>query len=457
MSIPFHQKIANEIKRRSLMRHEGLYLVALSGGADSVALLRVLIVLEYKVEAVHCNFHLRGEESDRDENFCVSLCEQLGIKLHLVHFDTLGYASAHHVSIEMAARELRYGYFEQLRLALNAEDICVAHHQDDQVETVLLNLVRGTGLAGLQGMCPRNGHIIRPMLGMSRAEILVYLNSLDQSYVTDSTNLDNELQRNKLRLDVIPLLETINPAVKENIARMTDHLHEVTKVVEGSLRESTNIIQVDDNCYDLNVLSAQLSPEYLLWSIVSQYGFNSAQASEIMANRQSGAKWKSTHYVACVDRDRLYILPRKDWEEDLPEFRIPEIGTYQYPHVLNWGNEKEGHRDQTHFRFVTQFVDSKSDINKSHLTATLDADEVEFPLTLRPIHEGDRFVPFGMKGSKLVSDFLTDLKMPLPQRRRQLVLTDAHDNILWLVACRIDNRFALIKGHSTKALIITTE
>ncbi|MCI1684992.1 MAG: tRNA lysidine(34) synthetase TilS, partial [Prevotella sp.] len=160
-----------------------LYLVALSGGPDSVALLRVLADLDYQIEAVHCNFRLRGDESDRDEAFCRHLCQSFHVPFHVTHFDTRTYAALHRVSIEMAARELRYPYFEKLRQAIGAAGICVAHHQDDSVETVLMNLLRGTGLKGLEGILPQQGYLIRPLLGVSRSDIEQYLSSIGQDFV----------------------------------------------------------------------------------------------------------------------------------------------------------------------------------------------------------------------------------------------------------------------------------
>ena len=199
----------------------GKYIVALSGGADSVAMLLVMRLmaqeLGLKVDAAHCNFHLRGDESMRDELFCKDLCQRLGVPFHVVHFDTQAYADLHHVSIEMAARDLRYAYFENLRQDIAALDICVAHHRDDSVETVLLNLVRGTGLRGLRGIQPRNGHIIRPLLTVSRQDILQFLSAQGESYVTDSTNLHNDVKRNKIRLDIMPLLRELNPSVAQSI------------------------------------------------------------------------------------------------------------------------------------------------------------------------------------------------------------------------------------------------
>ena len=181
-------------------------ILALSGGPDSVALLRMMLDEGYNVEAAHCNFHLRGAESDRDEAFCKNLCEKLGVKLHLVHFDTKEFAQLRGISIEMAARELRYRWFTQLAQDTGAEGVCIAHHSDDQVETILLNMLRGTGFKGLLGMKRKNGIFLRPLLDVSRNEILQYLDAIGQDYVTDSTNLEDDVQRNKLRLDVIPLL-----------------------------------------------------------------------------------------------------------------------------------------------------------------------------------------------------------------------------------------------------------
>ena len=211
------QKISDYISKHSLLSRDALHLVALSGGADSVALLRILRDLDYQIEAAHCNFHLRGAESDRDEAFVRQLCDSLGIKLHLIHFDTETYASVHQVSIEMAARELRYGYFRSLCKDIGAETVCVAHHRDDAVETFLMNLLRGSGIHGLTGIRPKNGQIVRPLLCVGRQDILDYLHSIGQDYVTDSTNLESIVLRNKLRLQVLPLLKQLNPKAVENI------------------------------------------------------------------------------------------------------------------------------------------------------------------------------------------------------------------------------------------------
>ena len=214
-------KVEKYIAKHNLLTKEKSVLVALSGGADSVALLVALLKLEYRIEAVHCNFHLRGEESNRDETFVRELCQRRGVKLHVIEFDTTQYAKEKGISIEMAARELRYDAFEKLRKETGAGAIAVAHHMDDSAETILLNLVRGTGIKGLHGIQPKNGYIVRPLLCVGREEIIDYLKWRNEQFVTDSTNLTSDYTRNKIRLEIIPKLAEINPSIKENLSTAT--------------------------------------------------------------------------------------------------------------------------------------------------------------------------------------------------------------------------------------------
>ena len=218
------------IEEKDLFNLQDKVLVALSGGADSVALLRILLSLGYTCECAHCNFHLRGLESDRDESFVRQLCEEHSIPLHVTHFDTSAYAKEHHLSIEMAARELRYEWFEHIRKEIEASVIAVAHHRDDSVETFLLNLMRGAGINGLKGIPVKNGYIVRPLLSVSRDVILDYLQAINQGYVTDSTNLEDEYMRNKIRLNILPLMKEVNPSVMETIQETTFRLSEVASI-----------------------------------------------------------------------------------------------------------------------------------------------------------------------------------------------------------------------------------
>ena len=479
-----------------LFVYGGKYIVALSGGADSVSLLFVLKHLEHElgigVEAAHCNFHLRGAESVRDEVFCKQLCERLSVPLHLIHFDTQAYADLHSVSIEMAARDLRYGYFENLRRDIKAQDICVAHHRDDSVETVLLNLVRGTGLRGLRGIQPRNGNIIRPLLSLSREDIVQYLDALGESYVTDSTNLHNDVKRNKIRLDVMPLLRELNPSVSQSIFESSLRVGEALKVFDEAMKRSIADVttplrgctclkctnQPVEKCTNQPVrkctnqpllvqqrllhqqrctfqanhpltisidrLKQQPSPEYTLHEILSPRGFTSAQIEQIYGSLDTCSAGKiiaSDSHELAFDRGSLLVQPRTNVADATRSMRIPETGTYVFSDSLKIKVAAEDCGDD--------YVPSRAAD-----CVCLDASDIKFPLTLRHIEQGDRFVPFGMNGMKLVSDYLTDRKKNVFEKRAQLVVTDAQQRIVWLVGERTDNRFRISK-ETSKALRLT--
>ena len=259
-------KIARFIAQHDLMAPErGTYVVALSGGADSVCLLLALRELGYLVEAAHCNFQLRGDESMRDEAFVRTLCNKLNIELHLIHFDTKTYAELHKVGIEMAARQLRYRYFEQLRRDIGAAGVCVAHHQDDSVETIAMNMLRGTGLRGLTGIQPRQGHILRPLLCLSRREIEQWLaNEQHQDYITDSTNLQRLTARNVLRLDVFPRLAEWWPTATEGMLTTARRVAEAMRVYDAAIRAAIRELIADDSIA-IDDLRRQPSPESLLF------------------------------------------------------------------------------------------------------------------------------------------------------------------------------------------------
>ena len=444
-----------------LLTPGGKYIIALSGGADSVSLLLVLKHLESELgislEAAHCNFHLRGDESLRDEQFCQQLCRRLHVPLHLVHFDTHAYADLHHVSIEMAARDLRYAYFEQLRRDISAADICVAHHRDDSVETLLLNLVRGTGLRGLRGIQPRNAHIIRPLLSHSRQQIEQYLDALGESYVTDSTNLHNDVKRNKIRLNIIPLLRELNPSASQSIfetsLRVTEALkifddaiqHAIADVTTPQTQNSKLKTQNSPLIISVDRLKQQPSPEYTLHEILSPRGFTSAQIEQIYTSLDTNPTGKiitSCSHELAFDRSTLILQPKTPTPLVRP-MHIPETGTY----VLS---------DSLKLKVETEECGDHYEPSRTADCASLDASDIKFPLTLRHIQPGDRFVPFGMTGTKLLSDYLTDRKKNIFEKRAQLVLTDAQQRILWLVGERTDNRFR-ITPHTQQVLRLTLQ
>ncbi len=411
------------IARHRLLAGNGKYIVALSGGADSVALLLLLLDMGYEVEAAHCNFKLRGDESDRDEAFVRELCENRGVALHLVHFDTRAYAELHKVSIEMAARQLRYAYFEQLRRDIDARGICVAHHREDSVETLLINLIRGTGVHGLCGIRPRNGYILRPLLCVGRKEITDYLASKQQPYVTDSTNLVDDVVRNKVRLNILPLLRDINQGVVGNIQATAERMAEVAAIYDQAVSEAKRRVVNEGK-----VRKADVTSESLLFEILRDYGFPPPVAGQVFSRLDAppGRVFSSPTHDLLIDRDCLIIEPC----EELPHpMRIPECGIYIY--------------GKLRLRFEVNTIGGSFSPSRAKNAVSIDGYAARFPLIIRPAAEGDRFTPFGMRGSKLVSDYLTDRKRTLFDKRRQLVVTDAGNRILWLVGERIDNRFRI--------------
>lgn len=426
-------KVADFIEREELLSRDGLHLVALSGGADSVALLLVMKELGYRIEAAHCNFHLRGEESNRDEEFVKMLCKRHNVPIHLIHFDTEEYASLHQVSIEMAARDLRYQYFHQLCHDIGADSVCVAHHRDDAIETFLMNLIRGAGIHGLTGIRPKNGQIIRPLLCVSRQEIEDYLHSKGQDFVTDSTNLIDDVVRNKIRLRVLPLLRVINPNVANNIDKTANYLRQAEKILDNELSvQKSSLIQNNEVYESQSVAISQLlqlpSPELFLHEWLTQMGFNSSQTEQIFTHLigQSGREFSSPTHTLIIDRNQLVVEPLKS---PMKTMKIPETGHYRYT-------------DDLRFSFI---ISDDVKISKSDNSITLDTEKVQFPLTIRSLQPGDTFCPFGMKCHKLVSDFLTDRKMNILEKRRQLVVTDAKGEIIWLVGLRTDNRYKVEK------------
>ncbi len=428
-------KVERSIMANALMQKDSLYLVALSGGADSVALLLSLKRLGFRVEAVHCNFHLRGEESDRDEEYCKKLCNTEGVQLHVVHFDTVSYANLHKQSIEMAARNLRYSYFRQLASDIGAVGICVGHHIEDSVETLLINLIRGTGINGLTGIGMRNGIILRPLLEVTRQEIEDFLKRLSVSYVTDSTNLVDDVTRNRIRLNIMPLIREINPSADHDIAKTARRIEEANKVFQAAIGDACkNVVsesQFGGFSIDVQKLLQQISPQYTLFTILSDFSFPPSMIDNIfegLTKLKNGSMFSSKTHDLLFDRGKLLIQPTStDRKQGM---KIPETGTY----IFN-----------DHLKLAFQAVKKTDDfkLSREKSVATLDADIVSFPLTVRRCKEGDWFIPFGMRGKKLLSDFMTDRKFSLFDKQRQLVVADASGNIVWLVGERLDNRYAI--------------
>ena len=420
------EKVRNYIRQHHLLEEGARVLVGLSGGPDSVCLARILDSLGYGVVAVHCNFHLRGDESLRDEQFVVSLCQQMGWELHRVDFDTQTYARQQKISIEMAARELRYEHFRSLLHDTQAHVIAVGHHQDDNIETLLLNAVRGTGIRGLCGMQPRNNDVVRPLLCLTRQEILAHLADIQQDFVTDHTNLEDAYARNKVRLDVLPLLEHINPGAMKNLASTQENLAEVMKVYQQAMQQSlAECVEQRANgeiYIHIAKLQSHPSPISILHETLSPLGFNKAQMEDMLHTlHESGKVFTAEGRRALVDRQHIIV----------------EAAHYPMPAI---------HQE------VVDVQDLHMQKYPSH--AYLDADKLHGELTLRTPRTGDTFAPFGMGGKrKLLSDFLTDQKLTLFEKEHQPLLMDGNE-IVWVVGRRSSELYR-VDEHTKRVLHIS--
>ena len=418
------KKVKEFIEKEDLFSKQDKILVALSGGADSVALTRILITLGYHCEAAHCNFALRGEESDRDEDFVRNFCQSLNIKCHSIHFETRRYAAQQSISIEMAARELRYNWFSKICEESDCQVVAVAHHKDDSVETMLLNLIRGTGINGLLGIRPKNGNVVRPLLCASRQEVVEYLHRMNQTYVTDSTNLEDEYTRNKIRLNLLPLMEEINPSVKDGLVKTASYLNDISKVYQQAIKESIDRIFITpEKEISIEKLMNEPAPQALLFEVLSPLGFNSTQVEEVYGslNGQPGKRFISSQWQVVKDRE-LLLIEKVKTANDKPQIIFEEV------------------------LFTKEFV-----IPKDKNTACFDANKFKGVISIRKWEKGDYFIPFGMKGKKLVSDFMTDSKFSLLKKEQQWVLS-CNDQIAWLIGERTDNRFRI--DDSTQKVII---
>jgi len=406
------EKVRKYIQTNQIFSQDGLILVGVSGGADSVALLLILKSLGYQVQALHCNFHLRQEESDRDERFVSELCRKNNIPLLIKHFNTKEYAARNNVSIEMAARDLRYNWFYDVLTDNNAQSIAVAHHRNDQAETLLLNLIRGTGIRGLAGMYPIRNQIARPLLCITRDEILAYLNEIKQDFVTDSTNLEREATRNKVRLDILPQMAEINPSIVNTLSETCSILMSSLPFYEKKVEEELNRVKHNDTEVSIPQLQECENTDVLIYEWLKDKGFTTSQLREIAESLEStsGKIWESKAYRLLKDRDRLILQEKKE------KVSGPQI--------------------------IQEQVDSITETGPD--LAYFDSDKIVAPITYRTAKKGDWFIPFGMEGKKLISDYLTDIKATRFEKENQLLALCGED-IIWVVGHRSDNRYRVDK------------
>ncbi len=427
----YHEKFIRHMADACGVRRDSRLLLGVSGGVDSMVMLDLFVRGGCGVEVAHCNFNLRGAESDGDQELVREVCARLGVVCHVASFDTYGESARAGESVEMAARRLRYDWFERVRAGRGLDWIAVAHHIDDSVETFFINLVRGTSLRGLTGIHAVRGRVVRPMLFSTRHEIEQYARKNDVGYRHDSTNGSDEFLRNKIRLHVLPGLKKASPAFLEVMRHSMQNLSQVQAFVDHSLGKITDRIKTERpgrTEIDWTGLAADPDRGFAVYEMVRGYGFTATAAEGMcraLENGLSGRVFEARGFRAAVDRGRIIIEPEKTERPTGVDIVSPD-GTIVFDGAL--------------FSFTVVGAFDEALARNDRRTAFFPLHQLVFPLTLRPWDEGDRMMPFGMDGTKKVSDCLVDMKVPLPDKHRVAVLVSGGD-IVWLCGLRTDNRY----------------
>ncbi len=430
------------VERHELFSHDDKILLTVSGGVDSMVMLSIFVRLGYNIGVAHCNFGLRGEESDGDTELVVAECERLGVVCHTKCFDTLGEMERTGDSMEMTARRQRYEWFYELCAEKGYDVIAVAHHANDSIETFFINLLRGTGLRGLTGINRQYGRVARPLLYATRKDILEYALRNHIPYREDSSNRSTKYLRNKVRLGLLPVLQEINPRftplMRGNLYRLSDAQRfidaSIDRIRESAVHSENGIDRIDVDSID------EIYPlEFVIYELLnSTYGFKGDVVEELHRALRRGAtdrRFYSRDYVAYLDRGA--ILVSRIEEEDDCEVIVERDSMRSY-----CGNSV--------LYYEHTDIDNVNEYRLPSDIALIDERKLQYPLRLRRWREGDSFVPFGMTGHKKVGDFLTDQKVPIVERKRQFVLLSG-DDIVWVVGRRADERFRI--GDETEEVL----
>ncbi len=406
-------------------------LVTVSGGMDSMVLLDLLIDAGYYCEVAHCNFNLRGEESDGDALFVAKECEKRGIMLHEKSFNTNGYAEEKGISVEMAARDLRYGWFHELLRQRDLDFMLTAHHGDDAIETFFLNLVRGTGIKGLSGMKFRNGKVLRPLLNVSRKDIEEYAGERRIEHRHDSSNDEVRYLRNKVRHEILPRFTEMNPSFFSTMIENLKHLAEVEELLEMEVKRYRETSVVEEHgrvLMPVSRLEEHPHKSVVLHELLRPYGFSTGTINDILNSLSGipGKQFYSRTHRLIRDRFNLILFEISDTDEE-------EI------YIDSDTKELE---NPVHLKFRTFRKPERYRFSTDPLVAHFDADEVEFPLLLRRWKQGDTFRPLGMKGFKKLSDFFVDQKLSIIDKEEVWILQSG-DDILWITGLRMDDRFKI--------------
>lgn len=407
-------------------------LLAVSGGRDSVAMVYLFQAAQLNFGIAHCNFKLRGKDSDKDEKFVFDLAKKLNVPFYKTSFDTKAYAKTNKLSTQMAARELRYRWFAEIKEKNNFQYIATAHHKNDVAETLLINLAKGTGLSGLHGIKNKVGDIIRPLLCFNRCEIDAFIEENKLPFREDKSNEETKYVRNKVRHKVIPELEKINPSFIETIFNETQHFGELEQLLEIKINEDKKkcwkVLKDGTIEVEIENLLMLIPLKTYLFYFLKPYGFNTEDVIDVMNSlgKQSGKKFSSSTHQLVKDRNKLIISTIR--QKERTEFVIEELEDFKKLPISIEAKMVAKNQLKT--------------IKKDKHLAYLNAEKVIFPLVLRKWKTGDKFKPFGMKGMKKLSDFFVDEKFSLVEKEKVWILT-ANNKIVWVVGHRIDDDFKI--------------
>lgn len=429
------------VKGEQLFNEKDRILLAVSGGKDSVFMARLFAQSNFHFAIAHCNFQLRGAESNEDADFVEDLANSMDVPFFSVNFETKKTAKGRQISIQMAARDLRYAWLEEIR-ELNAYDyIAVAHHQTDSVETVLINLVRGTGIAGLHGILPKRERIVRPILAFTSEEVSQYIHTKSIAYREDRSNKETKYARNKIRLEVLPILKQINPSLEATFASSSRRFHSLEKFLDlqiERIRESVFIKKDEDTFHiSISLLDPYLEDPFVLFEMFNPFSFTEAVLKDLTASlskESTGSFFYSSTHQMLIDRDKIILKQIQSPLES--KFYIQEL-----PTEFIWRGKC----------FKVSFSIDKA-ISKNLTIAKIDASNVVFPIEVRSWQNGDSFIPFGLKGTKKISDFLINLKVPADEKDGIPLFVNSNNDILWVAPFRIDERYKI--SEKTKKVII---
>ena len=413
------------IEKNDLFKKTDTVFLAFSGGIDSVVLASLLKEAGYKFELAHCNFKLRGKESDGDEKFCVNFAQKLKVGIHTIQFKTEEYVKTSRLSTQMAARELRYNWFKELMSEKRFDYILTAHHANDNVETLLINLVRGTGINGLQGIPVKQNFIARPLLFATKEEIIAYARKKRLKFRHDGSNDEVKYKRNFLRHEVIPALKKLNPALEETFQNNIRLFRQTAQVVKQFSDEKKREM-ISGEKINSSLLLKEGTAELLLFEFLQPYGFNSSQTEQIfrsLGSKLPGKLFFSETHKALIDRNHI-IVQTKDVETH-EEFSIAAVEDFK--------------RLPFH---ISADISTEKKIISDEQVAQIDLDRTEFPLKIRKWRQGDKFMPLGMTGYKKVSDFLINQKLNRFEKENIWLLLNKND-VVWVIGKRLDDRYKI--------------